>query len=205
MNRHVKLALWTAVAAMLLLAAAAIGWRMHLEELGGVKLPHRPLAPLILLAIPAVMAVILVISARNLDARIPGISEDNTRYVDATMVFLYLFVVVCEAWMGFLYVGGALPGGETTVRGFGVLLGVGMAVRGNFLGKLSPPAVKNPPDPAAWHRLARRMGLTLLLTGVVLTACAITLPLRSLLAVYLVAWLVPVGLSVIQRRALARP
>jgi hypothetical protein len=205
MNRYVKLGLWTAVATMLALAVAAIGWRTQVEGLEGVTLPHRPLAPVILLAVPLVMGVILRISARNLDARIPGISEDNTRYVEASMVFLFLLVVLCQAWMGFLYVGGALPGGETLLRGLGVLMGVGMAVRGNFMGKLSRPGVKDPPDPAAWHRLARRMGLTLLLTGVALTACAITLPLRSLLAVYLVAWLVPVGLTVIQRRTLARP
>lgn len=203
MNRYVKLGLWTAVAAMLVLAGAAIAWRMTMPAEAAAGLPHRPLAPFILLAIPAIMAVILIVSTRNLDARIPGISEDNTRYVEASMVFLYLLVVLCEGWMGFLYVGGIPPGGDILLRGLGVLMGVGMAVRGNFMGKLSPPASKDLPDPAVWHRLARRMGFTLLLTGVALTACAIVLPLRSLLAAYLVAWLIPVGLSVIQRRTLA--
>lgn len=205
MNRYVKIGLWTTVAGMIVLAGAAIAWRMTMPAEAAAGLPDRPLAPFILLAIPAIMTVMLVISARNLDARIPGISEDNTRYVEASLVFFYLFVAACQAWMGFLYVGGVLPGGEMVMRGFGVLLGIGMAVRGNFMGKLSRPPVKDPPDPAIWHRLARRMGFTLLLAGVVLTACAILLPLRSLLPVYLVAWLVPVGLTVIQRRALARP
>ena len=202
MNRWVKLVLWTAVAAMLVMAVSAIVWRMQIPVTEAGRLPQRPLAPFILVAVPALFAVILVLTTRSLDARIPGISEDNTRHVQGAMVFFFLFVVACQAWMAFLYLGTILPGGDTFVRAAVVLSGVAMAVRGNFIGKLSRPAVKNPPDLGVWGRMARRMGLTLVALGSALAACAIVLPLRPLFFVMMATAAILVGISVAHRRAM---
>lgn len=200
MSRHVKLILWLAVAAMFVLAVAAVIWRTQIPLSDAARLPHRPLAPFILLAVPGIFAAMLLVSARNLDARIPGISEDNTRHVQGAMVFFFLFVTVCQAWMAFMYVGAILPGGETFIRGAVVLSGVAMAVRGNFVGKLSPPAVKAPLDLAVWGRAARRMGRALVALGSALAVCAFVLPMRPLVLVMMAIAAILVGMNLAHRR-----
>lgn len=204
MNRHVKLVLWVAVAVMVATAIAAIAWRAQIPASLAAQLRPRPLAPFILLAVPLILAGTLVISVRNLDARIPGVSEDNTRHVEGAMVFLFLFVAACQAWMAFMYVGAILPGGDTIIRGAVVLLGVAMAVRGNFVAKLSPPAVQVPPDPAVWGRMARRMGRALVAIGSLLTVCALVLPPRPLVVVMMALTVLLLGMSWAHRKAMKR-
>ena len=204
MNANAKQILWGAVAVMSVLAVAAIAWRLQMPAAEAAQLRPRPLGAIILLSIPAIFAVLLVISARRLDARIPGISEDNTRHIQGAMVFLFLFMAACQAWLGFMYVGGVVAGGETVVRGAVVLAGVAMAVRGNFVGKLSPPAEADPPDPALWGRAARRMGLSLVAVGTLLTICAMALPLRTLFFVLMGAAVVLVGMRFAHRRTISQ-
>jgi len=104
--------------------------------------------------------------------------------------------------MAFLYVGAILPGGDTFVRAAGVLSGVATAVRGNFIGKLSPPAVRVPPDLAVWGRMARRMGLALVAIGVTLIVSAVTFPLRPLFLVMMATAAIVVGISFAHRWAM---
>lgn len=202
MNRYVKQVLVAAVTCMLALAVGAIAWRMQIPAADLGRLPHRPLGPVILMAVPAAFATILVLSARHLAARIPGISEDNTVHVQSTLVFLFVLVTACQAWMAFLYVGAILPDRDTFVRAAGVLSGVGMAVRGNFVGKLSPPGLQDPPDPAVWGRMARRTGWLLVAIGITLAACAILLPLLPLFLVFMVAAAGLVAVSFAHHRTL---
>ena len=199
MNRRVKQLLWSAVAAMFAVAIAAIAWRPQMPEADAALLRPRPMGPLILLAIPTIVAVMLVISASKLDARSPGLAKDNTQHVQGAMVFLVLFMAACQAWIAFMHIGGVAPGGETLVRGAVLLSAVAMAVRGNFVGKLSPPAVADPPDPALWARAARRMGLGLVALGSLLTVCALVLPLRSLFFVLMGMAAILVGMSFAHR------
>ena len=204
MSRRVKQVLWGAIAIMFAVAIVSIVWRLQLPAPEAAKLRPRPLGPLILVSIPAILAGMLVISLRTLDARIPGRSQDNTRHVQGAMVFAFFFMVACQGWIAFMYAGGVVPGGEMGVRGAVVLAGVAMAVRGNFMGKLSAPAVADPPDPATWGRTARRMGLSLVVVGSLLAICAMTLPLRPLFFVLMAAALILVGISITHRSATKR-
>lgn len=204
MNRYVKQALWGAVAVMFALAIAGIAWRLQMPPAEAAKLRPRPLGPVILLAIPAIFAILLVISTRRLDARTPGVAQDNSRHVQGAMVFSFLFMVACQAWIAFMYAGGVAPGGEVVVRGAVVLAGVAMAVRGNFIGKLSPPAVVDAPDPALWGRMARRLGLSLVGVGSLLAICAVTLPLRALFFVLMGTAVVLMGIGMTHRAATRR-
>lgn len=182
MNRHVTFALVIAVITTTLLAVAAIGWRIYLVEALGVELRPRPLAPLILLAVPAILAAVLIASSHHLAAHVPGISEDNPRHMQAALLLNFLFVTVCQAWMGLLYVERPPPGGETAIRFAVVLIGVAIAVRGNFFAKLSPPsspAISN--QGGAWTRSALQVGRICTGLGAALVACGILLPLRPLL------------------------
>ncbi|WP_340645709.1 hypothetical protein [Phenylobacterium sp.] len=197
-----KQVLGGAVAMMLIVALAAIAWRLQMSPEDAGKLRPRPLGPLILLSIPAIFAVLLAISARKLDARDPEISQDNTRHVQGAMVFSFLGMVACQAWIAFMYVGGEMPGGDTPVRGAVVLVGVAMAVRGNFVGKLSPPAGAGSICLAVWARAARRMGLSLVLLGTLLTVGALALPLRPLFAMLMASAVVVVVISIAHHAAI---
>ena len=204
MNRYVKGVLVACVVLMFLIGGGAVLLRWLAPDLVAQgPLPHRPLGPLFLLGFPAAMAAILVATLRQMAAYIPGISEDNRRHVQGALVFLHLCVVVCMAWIAFLYLGARPPFGEIVVRLIAVLFGVSMAVRGNFVAKLSPPPLKTPPDPAVWGRMARRTGRVLVALGSVLAVCAVILPLRGLLPALFVALVVLIGLSLAQRRAMA--
>lgn len=181
MNRRVMFALVMAVIATVLLAVAAIGWRIYLVEAVGVELRPRPLAPLILLAVPAILAAVLVASWRHLAAHIPGISEENPRHMQTALVLNFLFVTVCQAWMGLLYVERPPPGGETAIRFAVVLIGVAMAVRGNFFAKLSPPNSRDISNQGGvWTRSALRVGWMSVGLGAAFVACGVLLPLRPL-------------------------
>lgn len=55
MNRHVRLALIMAVATTAIIAIAAVAWRAYLIEGQGVIMRPRPLAPVILFAVPLIL------------------------------------------------------------------------------------------------------------------------------------------------------
>lgn len=203
MNRHVKFVLVMATVATFAVAVGAIAWRVHLVGTLGLDLRPRPLAPAILLATPLFLAIALGVTARRLAAFKPGISGDNPRHIQATLLILFPFVALCEGWMGFLYVETQLPGSDAFLRFAIVFLGVMMAVAGNFYAKLSPPSVEGL-DRAGWTRAALRTGWGSVIVGAALVICALTLPLKVLFAVCLGAAVVLIGLAVVQRRALRR-
>ena len=202
MNRHVKFTLVMATIAAALLAFAAIGWRIYLVQVGGLDLRPRPLAPLILLCVPAVLAAVLIGSARHLAAHKPGISEDNPRHIQAALLVNFLIVTVAQAWMALLYVVEPPPGGEAAVRFAVVLVGVAMAVRGNFAAKLSPPNIEGVSlRDGAWTRSALQLGWMSVAIGIALVACAALLPLPALFVVCLVAGLALVLAGAVHRRS----
>jgi hypothetical protein len=200
MNRHVKCVLVSATIATAVFALSAIGWRAHLVMVQEVALRPRPLAPAILLAIPLILAAVLIAAERHLAGYKPGISQDNPRHTQAALLFSYLFVAVCTAWMGLLYVERRPPGGEVLSRYAVVLLGMAMAVRGNFFAKLSPPLMEPPVDSAAWTRFARQMARVSVATGLTLIACAVGLPLGALFLACLVMAVLLVATNLILRR-----
>lgn len=202
MNRHVRFLLAACVLASLAFALAAIGWRLHLVQGLGLPLRPRPLAPYILLAVPVILAAVLVAAERHLAGFRPGVSQDNPRHTQAALLFAFLFTAVCQAWMGLLYVAASPPQGETLIRFAVALLGVAGAVRANFFAKLSPPEVDRPYDRAAWSRAALRTGWTAALVGLALVAAAMTLPLALLFAACLAAGAVLVGLNLALHRSL---
>ena len=200
MNHHVKYVLVMATIATAAFALSAIGWRIHLVVVQEVALRPRPLAPLILLAIPIILAGVLLAAERQLADYKPGISQDNPRHTQAALIFTYLFVAACTAWMGLLYVERPPPGGEVLIRYAVTLLGAAMAVRGNFFAKLSPPPLEPPVDSAAWTLFARRMARVSVAAGLGLIAAAISLPLSALFIASLTAGPLLVAINLVLRR-----
>ena len=201
MNRHVKFILVAAILASLGFALAAIGWRVRLVQNLGLTLRPRPLAPFILLAVPAVLALVLWRAERHLAEHIPGVSEENPRHLQASLVFAFVFTALCTAWMGLLYVAARPPEGAQVVRLAVGLLGLTVALRGGLFAKLAPPALERPFDRAAWTRAALRRGWGAVGVGLVLIAAAALLPLKALFFACLAAALALVMLGLALRRA----
>lgn len=205
MNRHVRLALITAVATTAIIAVAAVSWRIYLIEGQGVLMRPRPLAPIILLAVPLILLAILVAAVRHLASYKPGISEGNPRHIQAALLFQFLFVTGCQAWMASLYVGRPPTGSDTAIRLAVLLLGVAMAVRGNFVPKLGPPPPSARLIEDRWTRTALWTGRALGLIGASLAVGALFLPTILLWLVLAPGGGALIGLSLWQRRMLLRP
>jgi len=201
MNRHVKFVLFTAVLASLVFALAAIGWRIHMVHNLGLELRPRPLAPFILLAVPAVLAVILWRSDRLLAEHGPGVSDENPRHLQASLIFTFVFTALCTAWMGLLYVAARPPEGELLIRLTVGLMGLSVAIRANLFAKLSPPALDRPFNRDAWSRAALRAGWGSVGIGLVLIAAAAVLPLKPLFFACLAGAAALILLSLALRRA----
>lgn len=205
MNRHVRLVLIMAVATTAMIAIAAIAWRVYLIGGQGLVMRPRPLAPVILLAVPVVLLGILVAAGRHLASYKPGISEGNPRHVQAALLFQFLFVTGCQAWMAYLYVERPAVGGDTPIRLAVLLLGVAMAVRGNFVPKLGPPPPSLRLIESRWTRTALRTGRALGLIGACLAVSALFVPAALLWLVLVPVAVALIGLWLWQRRMLLRP
>lgn len=205
MNRHVRLALIMAVATTAIIAIASVAWRAHLIEDQGIVMRPRPLAPVILLAVPLVLLGILVAAGRHLASYKPGISEGNPRHVQAALLVQFLFVTGCQAWMAYLYVGRPPTGGDTAIRLAVLFLGVAMAVRGNFVPKLGPPPSSSRLIESRWTRTALWTGRVLGLIGASLAVGALFLPAPLLWLVLAPGAVALIGLCLWQRRMLLQP
>lgn len=80
-------------------------------------------------------------------------------------------------------------------------MGLAMAVRANFFAELRAPEADRE---GRWGRTARRTAITMILAGLTLTACAVTLPMPGVVSSLGAAFVLVVALAGIQRRAMVR-
>lgn len=125
--------------------------------------------------------------------------------MQAALLFQFLFVTGCQAWMAYLYVGSPPTGGDTAIRLAVLLLGVAMAVRGNFVPKLGPPPPSSRIIEDRWAQTALWTGRALGLIGASLAVGALFLPAALLWLVLAPGAAALLGLSLWQRRMLLRP
>lgn len=203
MNRTVHLALRAMAAAMSLVAIAALAWKW--SDNGGAFLSDRRQLgmSLMLIFIPLFAAFSAEIAARQLNSTQPRWSEDHRRHVQGAMVFWFVLVLAAQGWTARLLIAGS-PAIDRSIfiRALVLLIGLSVAVRGNFWAKLSPPSGEQAPAPATWTRTVLSAGWALTVVGAVLAVGAFTLPLRPLLCLLLAAAPALLAIGVFQRRRL---
>lgn len=193
MNRATKLLLLLITTISLALALGALGWRWR--EAGDVMAIFASKRGPFLLAAPAVMAGVLVLAIKSAT---PKPSRYETFFVGLTLVTNFLLVLALQARMALVYLEMAAPDGEFVLRLATAFFGLAMAVRGNFLAKAPSPEDDVRGD---WARTTRRTAMILVVMGLGLTAAAVSLPTKGLLAVLGVAFVVILALSHVQRQA----
>lgn len=199
MNRTVRLILIACVAVMLA-SSAAVVWDgvQHPAPLG-----RGLLKPWFLLGSAIVLAGLIPFMQRQLASTSPRYSDDHRRYAQSAALTWYLFLAAWWAWMALDAYGLAPPSAldrQTFLRLVLIFAGVGMAVRGNFFGKIRPPMGERAPDPGAWTRGALRTGWMLALMGTAIVVAAIALPMRAMLFVLIPVMVGMISLGVAQRR-----
>lgn len=200
MSRLVRLILALITLASLVAAVGALGWRWReAGDVAAIFAGPKPIRPVILLAMPFVLSGLLVFSIQAQAGRKPGPYE--TGFVGLTLVTHFGLLAAIQVWMTVTYLGGATPDRTFVLRLVAAFLGLGMAVRGNFFAKLSPPGQ----DPTGgWSRTARRTAVILVLTGLALAACAIVLPMQGVLAALGATFFLVLTVIQAQRTASAR-
>lgn len=196
MNRTTKLLLLLITLVSLALALGALGWRWR--EAGDVMAifaGSKPARGPFLLAAPTVMAGVLLFTIQSAN---PKASPYERFFVGLTLVTNFLLILALQARMALVYLEMAAPDGQFVMRLAVAVFGLAMAVRGNFLAKAPSPTDDVQGD---WARTTRRTAMSLVGLGLVLTACAVSLPMQGLLAVLGVAFVVILALSHVQRQA----
>jgi hypothetical protein len=203
-NRIVRLLLFAIVVELVLVGAGAVAWRVQAGQLAADL--QRPLRPVVLLAIPMIAGTVLLLAGRVFASERVRLAEDHARHLQGALVFWFVILAAAQAWGVRLYLNGEPPAPDRAsfLRLACVVIGVAMAVRGNFFAKLSPPTGPDAPAPTAWTRTVLRIGWGLTLSGAVLIAAALVLPARPLFFVFMGAAPVLVGLGLYQQRELQR-
>jgi hypothetical protein len=113
---------------------------------------------------------------RRIVAQQPSVTEDRRRFQRTSLLVVALFIVGIQAWLAAGVVTGVPPGGEFALRLILALVGVFLALVGNFQAKLGPPTGPDAPDPGLWTRSMLRHGWTAVLGGLLIVAGAALLP-----------------------------
>jgi hypothetical protein len=200
MNRHVKFTLALITVASLVIAVGALAWRWLETGDPGAIFGAKPLRPVFLLGATAMLGAILLHGDRILSTYRSGVSDELPRFWNLTLVINFLVVLALQTWLAAVYMGAVRPDRDFVLRLASAFMGLAMAVRGNFFAKL--PAPGEDAD-GAWSRAARRTGLTLVLLGLALTACAVALPIKGVVLALGLAFAIVVTLTRTQRRAAA--
>lgn len=201
MNRNVRLVLTLLAAETSVAAVGAITWAWRAGTLGEGDLRQR-LLPAFLIVFPAVMWGVLAWAPRRLASTRPRLADDHRRHLQGALAFWFLVLAAAQGWLVYRYIGGPPPlDRESFARLTVILVGVAMAVRGNFFAKVTPPTGEAAPDPAVWSRASRRTGWVMALMGAILVTFAVTLPVRWLVVAALATAPVLIWLSLSQQRA----
>lgn len=178
MNRYVRQALALMVVASLAAAIGALLWRWReAGDITAVFAGPKPFRPAMLLAMPVVLAGLLAFADYAQSDHKP--SRYEAGFVGLTLVCHFGLVLALQAWMTLVYLDAASLDREFVVRLAVAILGLAMAVRGDVFAKRPAPGDDHTGD---WGRTTRGNGRGMVLLGLALTACGVTLPLSGLLA-----------------------
>lgn len=195
MNRTTKLLLLLITITSVALALGALGWRWR--EAGDVMAifaGSKPLRGPFLLAAPILMAGVLYFAVESAN---PKASPYERFFVGLTLVTNFLLILALQARLALVYLQAATPDGEFVTRLAAAVFGLAMVVRANFLAKAPSPQEDVHGD---WARTTRRTAMILVATGLGLTACAVTLPMKGLMMALGGVLMIVLALSYVQSR-----
>jgi hypothetical protein len=195
------LALLAAATSITALAAVGRAWRTGALAAEGFR---QPLLVAWSLLIPVVMWSVLAWTVRRFASDRPELAPDHKRHLQGALGVWFVVLTALEGWLAynFLRLGPPPLDRESFARLAFVVMGVAMAVRGNFVAKVSPPTGAGAPDPGRWTRSMLKTGWTLTLIGAAMVIGAMVLPVRLLaLSPVLIAPAL-ITAAVAQRRAL---
>ena len=199
MTEHIKLSSKLLIAASVTGSTGAIAWRVReAGDLTAAFETARPFQTFMIVAMPAVLAGLLVFTQRGLERQTPQITPAGVWFVNFTMLTNAAVLIAAQAWMISVYVGPLNAGPEFGTRLLVAFAGLSIAVGGNFLAKLRAPVDD---VEGRWARTTRRSAAILVLAGLSLTVCAVTLPPAGLLTSLSAALVLTLILTIRQRRA----
>ena len=205
MNRIVKLILLLLAIETSAGAAGAIAWAWRAGVIGEGDLRHQ-LLPVFLLVFPLIAWGVLAWASRRLAADRPRLAEDHRRHLQGALVFHMLVLALAQGWLIYGYVDAGPPplDRESFARLAFILMGVALAVRGNFVAKVSPPTGEGAPDAGAWTRSLLRSGWLMTLAGAAMVVCALALPVPALVLLAPLVALALIAIGQAHRRAVQK-
>lgn len=183
MNRAVKLFLIVLAVETSLMATGVLAWAWRAGLAQGEA--RRPLMLAFLFVFPVTTWGSIVWATRQLNAVRPELAIDHKRHLQGQLCFYFVVLAAMQAWIANLYVQAVPPplDRESFARFAFVLMGVAMAVRGNFAAKIGPPRGEGAPDPGAWTRSVLRTGWAMTVLGAALVVSGLFLSMRMMLLV----------------------
>lgn len=200
MNRFITWVLAAFVAEMVAVAVGVAVWRWEAFT-GFAALSEKTQRALILTSLglafcPAWFALGWWRIHRRMIAQEPRHTDDHRRFQQVSLLVAGLFAVGVQAWLAAGTILGAPPGREFGLRLLIALVGVFLAVVGNFQAKVGAPTGDGAPDPGVWTRAMLRHGWTAVLAGALIVIGAAFLPVRLMF----IAMVAVVGLVVLSAR-----
>lgn len=205
MNGKTQFIVKAAIVEMPLVALGAVLWKWRvggLDSLDALEARRLTAQAVTMLAYPALLAAGWWLARRRLSSARLTPSAEHLRWFETGMIIAALMLAAIHGWTARNLIMDETLGRQAMLRGVTVFIGVFTAVQGNFIAKVAPPTGVGAPEPAAWSRTLLRVGWGMAAVGLVIVACAVSLPVRMLLPVMLVAVAVLMINSVLQRRHL---
>ena len=110
MNRSLKLVALLIVLASFALSIAALAWRWReAGDVAAVFAGPKPFRPMIILALPAVLAGLLAFTDLGLARQEPRITREGRWFVSFTLLTHVVLLVAIQAWMVATYLGPVGP------------------------------------------------------------------------------------------------
>ena len=202
MNRSLKSISILTTVASLVCSVGALAWRwQEAGDFAAIFEGPKPFRPLIILAMPAVLAGLLIFTEHGLARQESRLSREGRWFVSFTLLTHFTLLVAIQAWMIATYLGQIRPDPEFVTRLAAAFMGLAMAVRANFFAKQRAPTADLSGE---WARTTRRSAIALVLAGLALTACAVTLSIQGLMTALGGVLVLVLFLAHAQRRVMVR-
>ena len=202
MNRSLKSISILTTVASLVCSVGALAWRwQEAGDFAAIFEGPKPFRPFIILAMPAVLAGLLAFTEHGLARQEPRLSREGRSFVSFTLLTHFALLVALQTWMIATYLGQIRPDPEFMTRLAAAFMGIAMAVRANFFAKLRAPTADFSGE---WARATRRSAIALVLAGLALAACAVTLTIQGLVTALGGVLVLVLFLAHNQRRVMVR-
>lgn len=205
MNGKTDLIVKAIIAEMTLVALAALLWKWRVggfDALDPGETRRLTAQAVTMLVHPVWLAAGWSLARKRLASPRQTPSAEHVRWFETGMLVAGLMLMAVQAWTARNFILDETLGRGALLRGMTLFVGVLTAVQGNFLAKVAPPTGAGAPEPGAWSRTMLKIGWGMAAVGLAVVACAVALPIRSLLPVLLIAVAVLMVNSAFQRRRL---